>query len=287
MADLGRSFSAPAKLNLFLHITGRRDNGYHDLQTVFQFIDLCDQLSFQINESGQIKRENDLGFPEDHDLTIRAAKLLQEKAQTSQGALIHIEKNIPTGGGLGGGSSNAATALVVLNQLWQCGFTKPELADLGLQLGADVPIFVHGHAAWAEGVGERIQAITPPEDWFLVLAPEIHVSTAEIFADSGLTRNTLAITIRDLDEATNWFTLRNDCEQVVRQKYPLINDAIEFLSTYGHAKLTGTGACCFVAFAAKDLALAAQEALNKQTHLQNVKSFVVRGLNQSPLHQQL
>ncbi len=283
----GTWFKSPAKLNLFLHITGRRDDGYHELQTVFQFIDLFDELQFTQRQDTQINRTTELDFPADEDLSIRAAKLLQEKTQTQLGADICIKKRIPAGGGVGGGSSNAATSLLVLNQLWQCGLSIEELADLALSLGADVPIFVKGYAAWAEGVGEKIQPVNPPEQHFLLLSPQVHVSTAQIFSNSALTRNTLAVKIRALDEREAWQSFANDCELVVRQAYPEIDKAILELSKYAPAKLTGTGACLFAAFATSELANKAKRNLQDWADAHQVKVFVVKGMNRSPLHEQL
>ncbi len=284
MINIDQAFISPAKLNLFLHITGRRDDGYHELQTVFQFIDLADYLRFSLRQDTEIKRLTDLGFSAEQDLMVKAAKLLQREANISAGVDISIEKNIPMGGGLGGGSSNAATCLLVLNELWQCGLSKPELADLGLSLGADVPVFIYGHAAWAEGVGEKIQPVNPPENWFLVLSPQIHVSTVKVFTHSALTRNSHTIKIRPLDEEAAWQHCRNDCEAVVRQEYAHIDKALQELSKYAPAKLTGTGACIFAAFADEASAVAAQ---NKLDTYKDVSSFVVKGVNQSPLHEQM
>ena len=287
MIDTSQVFLSPAKLNLFLHITGRRDDGYHELQTVFQFIDLCDELSFQQRQDGIIKRCSEHEYPAEQDLNVRAAQLLQCTAKVSQGVDIRIKKHIPAGGGLGGGSSNAATCLLVLNQLWQCGFSVEQLARLGLELGADVPIFIHGQAAWAEGVGEKIHSVRPPENWFLLLAPQIHVSTAQVFAHSGLTRNTHTIKIRPLDESTAWQSHKNDCESIVRQEYPLIDQAISVLNQYAPAKLTGTGACVFAPFDSKSLAEQAQADLINSAKLDNTEYYLVKGVNQSPLHKQL
>lgn len=284
MVDFNQAFISPAKLNLFLHITGQRADGYHELQTVFQFISLFDKLTFRLREDTQINRLTDFAFPAEQDLSIKAAKSLQAVANVSQGVDISIDKQIPMGGGLGGGSSNAATCLLVLNELWQCGLSKSQLAELGQVLGADVPVFIHGHAAWAEGVGEQITAVNPPESWFLVLAPQIHVSTAKVFAHSGLTRNSHTIKIRPLDEVAAWQQHRNDCEAIVRQEYPLIDKALEALSKYAPARLTGTGACIFAAFADQALAI---DAKNGLARLKDMQCKVVKGINQSPLHQQL
>lgn len=266
---------APAKLNLFLHITGRREDGYHELQTIFQFIDLVDQLTFTLNEHGAITRSQGMAdVAAQEDLVVRAARLLQQQMGCSQGVDIAVEKVIPAGGGLGGGSSDAATTLVALNQLWGCGLSQTALAELGVQLGADVPIFVHGTAAWAEGVGELITPVEPPEPWYLVVAPEVAVSTAEIFQSKELTRNTPKAKIRgSLPEGG-----RNDCELVVVKHYPAVAEALQWLSKFGDARMTGTGSCLFVAMKSHAAAETARQQLPAQW-----SGFVVKGMNRSPL----
>ena len=266
---------APAKLNLFLHITGRRENGYHELQTIFQFIDLMDWLTFTINDSGDITRSQGMAdVPPEQDLVVRAARLLQKQCDCAQGVDIAVEKVIPAGGGVGGGSSDAATTLVALNQLWDCRLGRKALAELGVQLGADVPIFVHGTAAWAEGVGELITPVEPEEPWYLLVAPEVAVSTAEIFQSKELTRNTPKAKIRgSLPDGG-----RNDCEPVVVKRYPEVGTALQWLSRYGEARMTGTGSCLFVAMESREAAEAAQQQLPQQW-----KGFVVKGMNRSPL----
>lgn len=275
---------APAKLNLFLHITGQRPDGYHLLQTVFQFLDYSDELRFEINSQGSIHRAGDNhSIPEDDDLVVRAARLLQKTAAGHQGVTIELRKKLPMGGGVGGGSSDAATTLVALNHLWNTGLSIEQLAGLGMELGADVPVFVRGYAAFAEGVGEKLQPIDLPENWFLVVKPPVHVSTAEIFSNSRLTRNCTAIRICDLKSgAVLMSDLSNVCEPIAAQHYPVIQDVIEHLNQYGQARMTGTGACVFVAF---QNAQKAQQALQ---HLpEEWQGFVARGMNRSPLHLKL
>lgn len=278
MGDLERlSLPAPAKINLFLHITGRREDGYHLLQTVFQFLDYGDQLQFQLREDGLIKRTYDLpGVDPDDDLVIRAARLLQQQAKTPLGVEMGMHKILPMGGGLGGGSSDAATVLVALNKLWQLEWNETQLAALGLQLGADVPIFIHGHAAWAEGVGEQFQDINPDEPWYLVIIPPVSVSTAKIFCDPTLIRSAPAITIRDfLADAT----VDNMLQPVVMKHYPEVKEALMWLAQYSdNARMTGSGACIFAAFADE------QQASKVLGELPGTwQGFVARGCNISPL----
>ena len=233
-----QTWLAPAKLNLFLHITARREDGFHLLQTVFQFLDYGDELSFCTTETGDIQRlVGNEQVPLEQDLIYRAARLLQQHCAISQGVQVSIEKRLPMGGGLGGGSSDAATTLVALNRLWKCGLDKTALAGLGLQLGADVPVFVYGQAAWAEGVGEQFQPLPDlPEPWYVVLVPGVSVSTAEVFSDSQLNRSCPAITIRDFLAGR----AGNVCEAVVSRRYPEVAAALNALSQYGAARMTGT-----------------------------------------------
>lgn len=281
---MNRTWIAPAKLNLFLHITGRRADGYHLLQTVFQFLDFGDELSFVIREDGAIRRRHDFpGVPVDQDLTVRAARALQQATQCRLGADIALLKKLPVGGGVGGGSSDAATTLCVLNKLWHTGLSVQQLADIGLQLGADVPVFVHGFAAFAEGVGEQLQPIELPELWYLVARPPVHVSTAEVFGDPQLTRNKHAITIRSLQSGTvKLADLSNVCEPVAARRYPEIAALISHLQRYGSPRLTGTGACVFVGFDNEDLARVALQQLPEM-----YSGFVARACNVSPLTLQL
>lgn len=273
------SWPAPAKLNLCLHIVGRRADGYHLLQSAFQFIDLCDELRFFDRPDGRIER---IAGPEDvppeKDLVIRAARLLAATTGAKQGVGIELIKRIPMGAGLGGGSSDAATVLVALNQRWNCGLTLQQLADLGLQLGADVPVFVHGRAAWAEGIGERLTPVDFPESCYLVVHPGVSVSTAEIFQASELTRDTPLTTIRAFLAGGG----RNDCTSTVRARYPAVAQALDWLGGYGEARLTGTGACVFIAL--PDRAAATRVAAQLPPAW---RGFEVRGCNQSPLLQRL
>jgi len=275
MSEWSRGWPAPAKLNLMLRVVGRRADGYHELQTVFQFLQTSDTLDFRLRADGQIKRASDVpGVSENDDLIVRAARLLQAKVGESRGADIRIDKKLPMGAGLGGGSSDAATVLVALNCLWDCGLDKHELAELGLSLGADVPIFVHGRAAWAEGVGECLEPIELPEPWFLVLVPGCHVSTAAVFQDPDLTRDSPRITIRAFAAGD---TL-NDCLPVVRKRYPVVAQAIDWLAKFADARLTGTGACVFAGF---DTQAAAERTLAQLST--GTQGFVARGMNRSPL----
>ncbi len=270
---------SPAKLNLFLHILGQRDDGYHQLQTVFQLLDYGDELEFTLSEIDEIQVSPQLPntSPEDN-LILRAAKLLKQYCSIRQGAHIRLSKKLPMGGGIGGGSSNAATTLLGLNHIWRCGLDIPTLLQLGRQLGADVPVFVAGKSAWAEGVGEQLQAIELPELWYLVLAPECHVSTAKIFQNKDLTRATLAITVAAFFEKGG----KNDCQPLVERLYPQVREAVEWLSQYSPAQLTGTGACVFASFPNQQ---AAQEVFARRP--KQLNGFVAKGVNNSPLHQHL
>jgi len=267
---------APAKLNLMLHITGRREDGYHNLQTLFQFLDYGDQLQFDALSSAEIEVISDLsGIPNEDNLIYRAALLLQQHSNCQQGARIHLEKILPMGAGLGGGSSDAATTLIALNQLWNLNIELAELAGLGLQLGADVPVFVRGYAAWAEGIGEQLTAVTLPEFWYLVLTPDCHVSTAEIFSHKELTRNTSAITIAAALKGGG----RNDCEAVVSTLYPQVKQALIWLNQFAAARMTGTGASIFASFETQDQA---QQVLDQLPA--TLRGFIAQGENISPLH---
>jgi len=287
---------APAKLNLFLHITGQRADGFHELQTVFQFLDVADVLRFAPRADGMLHRVTEVpGVPEADDLIIRAARLLQTETGCTQGADIHIEKHLPMGGGLGGSSSDAATTLVALNKLWQLGLDEDRLAALGLQLGADVPVFVRGRAAWAEGVGEKLTPMTLLEPWYVVLVPEEHVCTAELFSSPQLTRNARPLKIRDslarlaADQGKdghlesgfsgihgNAFT--NVFEPVVRATYAEIDAALMELQKFASARLTGTGGCVFAAFAEERQAREVAEQLQNRW-----QTIVAAACNRSPL----
>ncbi len=270
---------APAKLNLMLHILGRRADGYHELQTLFQFLDHGDELTFTLRGDGQIRLLTELpGVDHDSNLIVRAARLLQTETACRQGADIQLTKRLPMGGGIGGGSSDAATTLVGLNQLWQLQCSEERLAELGLCLGADVPVFVRGRAAFAEGVGERLQPVQLSEPWFLVIAPQVSVSTAEIFSDPELTRNTPAITVRSLLAGGG----RNDCQPVVEKRYPEVRNALSLLGKFVPARMTGTGACVFGSFPNKGEA----DKVRRQLPA-SLPSFVAQGRNVSMLHRML
>jgi 4-diphosphocytidyl-2-C-methyl-D-erythritol kinase len=270
---------APAKLNLFLHVTGRRADGYHELQTLFQLIDLCDTVSISVREDGQIERP--VGPPEvpcEADLTVRAARALQSATGTRLGASLKVRKRIPQGGGLGGGSSDAATTLLALNEMWNCGLSLSELASLSRPLGADVPVFVQGSSAWAEGVGERLTPVTLPGKWYVVIYPGVSMSTREVFQSPELTRNSPLITIRAFFESGG----RNDCEPVVRSRAPQVAEALEWLARFAPARLTGTGSCVFSACgSASDAERLAARVPDRWM------SFVAQGLNTSPVHERL
>lgn len=275
------SWPAPAKLNLFLHVTGRRPDGYHTLQTLFQFLDIADELQFDLTRDGRIARARELaGVPEERDLCVRAARLLQASSGNTQGAVIHLDKRLPLGGGLGGGSSDAATTLLALNELWGCGLTPEALAALGLKLGADVPVFVRGHAAWAEGVGEMLTPANPAERWMVVLVPPVAVSTAQVFAafdrEHDLTPYSPAITIRDFHAGR----VRNDLEPVVRRLYPEVDNALKWLGNFGDARMTGSGACVFLPV----VDAAAGQAILAECPAMLAGGFVARCRNLHPLH---
>jgi 4-diphosphocytidyl-2-C-methyl-D-erythritol kinase len=274
---------APAKLNLFLHVTGRRPDGYHELQTVFQLIDLCDTVAIHVGDDGRIERPSGpVGVDPDSDLTVRAAKALQAATGCRMGASIRITKRIPMGGGLGGGSSDAATVLLALNHLWHCGLSVDELARLGLPLGADVPVFVRGSSAWAEGVGERLEPVELPERWYVVIHPGVAVPTKDVFQSPELTRNTPVITIRAFFGPGGLAGSRNDCEPVVRALYPEVADALSWLEKFAPARLTGTGSCIFAAFGS---AIEAERVAARAPD--RWRAFVARGLNVSPVHGRL
>ncbi len=276
------TFPAPAKLNLFLHVVGRRLDGYHLLQTVFRFIDFSDQISFELRDDGIVKLHNPIaGVPEEKDLCVRAAKLLQQKTGTTQGVDIFLHKQIPMGGGLGGGSSDAATTLLALNHLWKVNVNPEQLLELGLQLGADVPVFIFGQNAFAEGVGEKLAAIELPPAWYLVLVPPVQVSTAEIFTSKELTRNTIPITIPPFSVWQG----HNDLELVVCRAYPEVARCLEWLKRLENttiAAMSGSGACVFAEFATEQAARAAFERIPD-----DMKGFVAKGLECHPMHKAL
>jgi 4-diphosphocytidyl-2-C-methyl-D-erythritol kinase len=270
---------SPAKLNLFLYITGRRADGYHELQTLFQFLDYADTLTIQANPSGLISLAPDLpGVPLQQNLIWRAATALQQQTNCPYGAHIQLEKVLPMGGGIGGGSSNAATVLVALNHLWQLGLTDDQLAAIGLSLGADVPVFVHGHAAIAEGVGEQLVHVAPEEKYYLLIKPAVSISTAEIFNHPDLCRNSPK---RPKSELLTGSQV-NDCEKIVRLLYPEVDQQLSWLLQYAPSRLTGTGSCVFAEFNSK---LEAEKIRAKLSD--DVSSFIAQGKNRSPLHETL
>ncbi|TDJ72025.1 MAG: 4-(cytidine 5'-diphospho)-2-C-methyl-D-erythritol kinase [Proteobacteria bacterium] len=269
------TWSAPAKLNLFLHITGRRPDGYHLLQTVFQFLDYADQLTFNITDNGKVMQMIPLsGIDEGDDLTVRAAILLQAETKTEKGVEIYLNKSIPVGAGLGGGSSDAATTLLVLNELWGANLERTRLVELALQLGADVPVFVAGHAAWAEGVGEILTPIEPEERWYAVMVPPVQVSTQRVFEELGLTAYGPPSKIRDFHAGR----VRNDLEVVVCRCYPDVDRALQWLAQFGEARITGSGACVYLPV--KDQGEGAQIVERRPEWLEG---FVARGVNRHPL----
>jgi 4-diphosphocytidyl-2-C-methyl-D-erythritol kinase len=281
MATTLNNCPAPAKLNLFLHVTGRRPDGYHLLQTVFQLLDHGDLLHFKTREDGVVRRTTDVpGVPEESDLIVRAARLLKSAAESGRaerlGAEISIDKRLPMGGGLGGGSSDAATTLIALNHLWQTGLDRRELMKLGLQLGADVPFFIFGRNAFAEGVGEDLAAVDTPDCWYVVIEPGVSAPTAAIFSDPGLTRNTNPVKISDFSNASNCFG-KNDLQVVATRLFPPIAEAVKWLQQFGNARMTGSGACVFCAFShehgADEVLQAARETGSRQWKVWKAKAI--------------
>lgn len=272
------NWPAPGKLNLFLHITGRRKDGYHLLQTVFQILDYGDLLRFRVREDGVIQRCSTLSaVKQEDDLTVRAAKLLKRVCASRLGVDIDLTKRLPIGGGVGGGSSDAATTLVALNRLWNCGLVTTELASLGEQLGADIPLFIRGYSAWAEGIGEKLTPLEIPQDWFLVIKPPVEISTASVFSASELTRNCLPITISDFFAGSG----KNVFEPVVRMRFPVVDKVMGWLDKrcQNGARLTGTGSCVFASFKSQD---EARKVLNELPQLW--QGFIAQGVNRSPLN---
>lgn len=272
------AWPAPAKINLFLHIVGKRPDGYHNLQTVFQFIDYGDELYFELNNQGRISRRYDLGFSEEVDLCMRAATLLKQYAARGCGVDIDITKRLPMGGGLGGGSSDAATVLIALNFLWNIGLSRQKLAEIGLLLGADVPVFIMGRSAWAEGVGDRLTPLELPETWFLVLNPQISVSTAHIFSNKHLTAAPEMKKIRALEKGIDSSFGENQLEAIVRAEYPQVNSLIEWLNQYGQPRMSGSGGSVFMPVPNQQQGL---EILAKRPSYS--VGFVAKGLNIHPL----
>ncbi|NOQ14703.1 MAG: 4-(cytidine 5'-diphospho)-2-C-methyl-D-erythritol kinase [Methyloprofundus sp.] len=280
-SDLGWGvrWPAPAKLNLMLRIVGQREDGYHLLQTVFQIIDITDGLIFNETEEDRVNLKNTIpGVKEADDLTVRAANLLKKESGYQGGVCIEIEKNLPMGGGLGGGSSDAATVLVVLNRLWKLNISEQRLMELGVQLGADVPVFIKGTSTWAEGVGDKLTEINLPKAWFVVLKPQCHVDTGKIFSEKELTRDSKSIRISDFNAGQN----QNDCVLVVKKLHAEVGQALDDLSQYGEARLTGTGACVFVQFSDQQ---SARNVYNKLASDNEV--YIAEGLAISPLHRQM
>ncbi len=271
---------APAKLNLMLHVVGRRPDGYHELQTVFHLIDLMDAIDISVREDGMISRPSGpAGVPEDQDLVVRAARALKAATGSRLGANISVTKRIPLGGGLGGGSSDAATTLVGLNQMWRTGLTSAQLAAIGASLGADVPVFVAGRSAWAEGIGEILTPVQLGKDsWYLVIFPGVLVPTASVFQAPELTRNSPPTTMRGFLETGG----RNDCETVVRARFPAVGEALDWLGRHAPARLTGTGSCVFAKFSR------AADAERVAARVPDTwRAWVARGLDESPLLEQL
>lgn len=269
-----KKWPAPAKINLFLHVLSKRADGYHNLQTVFQLLDYGDELIFDVNDSGELTRSYYHQINETQDLCLRAAKLLKQETGCKLGVEIGLEKRLPIGGGLGGGSSNAATTLIALNHLWDLQLSRKELSELGLQLGADVPVFIYGRSAWAEGVGERLSAISLPHQWYLVLVPAISVSTAKIFANKYLTLKQEMLTIRAFREGQG----ENQFEPLVRAEYPPVDDLLLWLSEFGEPRMTGTGASVFLPVQNREQAM--QIFAERPV---DINGFVARGINLHPL----
>jgi 4-diphosphocytidyl-2-C-methyl-D-erythritol kinase len=283
----GPDFPAPAKLNLFLHVVGRRADGYHLLQSAFVLIDRCDQLRFRVRQDGVVARLNDVpGVPAGEDLAVRAALALKAASGTALGADIEVGKRIPMGGGLGGGSSDAATTLLALDRLWSTRLGTGRLAEIGLALGADVPFFVQGRNAWVEGIGERLFPLEIPPRWYLVLAPPVTVPTPSVFAAPELTRNTEALKMEDFSAHPGgaFFEgapFHNDLEPVVARRHPSVAEHLAWLGRHGKARMTGSGSCVFASFAAREEAQRAMDALPA-----GMKGFIARGLGQHPMREQ-
>ena len=271
---------APAKINLFLHVCGRRPDGYHNLQTVFQFLDIADRLSFSRRNDGEIRLLTPVAGIAGHDnLITRAAQALQAATGTPFGADIRIAKQLPMGAGIGGGSSDAATTLVGLNQLWQLGLDKARLQTIGVRLGADVPVFIHGHSAWAEGIGEQLTDLVLEEKWHLLLFPPCHVATASVFSHPDLTRDSKMMKMGAFLDPGSSARFRNDCEPLVRRLYPEVDEALHLLSTVSGARMTGTGSCVFASFATRAEAEKASRGLPEK-----FRATISKGCNISPLY---
>jgi len=277
------SLPAPAKFNHFLHICGRRADGYHNLQTVFQFLDIADEMTFRLRPDSVIELQTAFdNIPPEDNLITKAARALQAFSGCKQGADISIQKRLPMGAGIGGGSSNAASTLIGLNHLWNTQLSKSQLQEIGVKLGADVPIFIHGHSAWAEGVGEQLTDILLPEKWYLLIFPPCHVPTARIFSHPELTRDSKMMKIAAFLEQGNSSQFRNDCETLVRKLYSEVDEALNVLSTYANARMTGTGACVFASFDTQQHALEVAKKLPPQ-----FRASISKSLNQSPVYSTL
>lgn len=280
MADF-QDFLAPAKVNVFLHITGQRPDGYHTLQSAFQLLDFYDTVSLKPTNDNKIKRITQIdAVPENQDLCVRAALALQQASNCKQGVEIKLEKRIPMGGGLGGGSSDAATVLLALNQLWGLNLSRDALMKIGLSLGADVPFFIFGQNAWAEGIGEILTPLTLPTSYYVVLTPQIHVSTVKIFTHSRLTKDTKPLKIADFSNGANSSVFRNDLEKVVCEEFTAVASTLEWLNQYGQARMSGSGASVFVSV--DSLAKANSIFAKKPTSIQG---FIAKGLSQHPLYE--
>lgn len=279
MADLTTlSLIAPAKLNLFLHINGRLPNGYHELETLFVFLDYGDHLHFKRTDDGAITLKTQIdGLPDEENLIYKAANALKLATNTAFGAEISFDKHLPSGGGVGGGSSDAATTLLALNTLWQLALPLEKLAEIGVELGADVPVFINGQAAIAQGIGEKLAPVNLPETWYLVVHPNVHISTGVIFNNVNLPRNTPKLS-GDWQSSKH----RNDCEELVKKHYPEVEKTLNWLLKYGPSRMTGTGACCFVSFETQHAALKALKSLPETW-----QGFVARSTNISPAHSEL
>lgn len=278
----GPDYPAPAKLNLFLHVLGRRRDGYHTLQSVFTLIDRMDRLRFRVRLDGEVHRMNELrGVPEAQDLTVRAALLLKEASGSPLGADIEVEKAIPMGGGLGGGSTDAATTLLALDRLWETGFGPEALAELAAGLGSDIPFFLFGGAAWAEGTGDELRAIDLPPRWYVVLAPPVEVPTREIFQAPELTRNTEPLKMEDFSAQARGSRFRNDLEPVVIARYPQVRSHLEWLGAHAEARMTGSGACVFAGFDSREAAERVMRELPS-----GMTGFIAQGLQRHPMRMQ-
>ncbi len=301
--DWSRWWPAPAKLNLCLHILGQHTDGYHELETIFQILDLHDLINFTARTDGNIVRtEGKSEINPDEDLVVLAAHALRdyvlsknsdipENCTAKKGVSIRCRKRIPLQGGMGGGSSDAATSLLVLNKLWECDLSQSELMQLATKLGADVPVFVAGHSAYARGIGEKLEAIDLPESWFIIVKPDVDLSTQKIFTNSGLTRDSSALTIHGFFELLgsmhDSLPGQNDCQKVVCEEYAKVAQVIDWLDNYGPARLTGTGSCVFLPCRNESIAKAVFDQIGLSNNALNWQLMIAKGLNESPLHKML